>query len=82
MTSLLDVSLTDQQTPKKCYLCKEGSESYSNVTLEMSSLRVLIKRNRGKKQQKEIEKHQHVIVTENNLFKGFTTKGIRNYDRK
>ena len=39
------------------------------------------KKQRKKKQQKEIEKQQHVIVTENNLFEGFTTKGVRNYDQ-
>ena len=48
----------------------------------MTFLRVMVKRSRGKKQQKETEKQQHVIVTENNLSKGFTTKGIRNYDRE
>ena len=42
----------------------------------MSSLQVMVKRSRGKKQQKETEKQQHVIVTENNLFKGFITEGI------
>ena len=50
--------------------------------LEMSSLRVMAKRSRGKKQQEETEKLQHVIATGNNLFKGFTTKGIRNNERK
>ena len=50
--------------------------------LKMSSLRVMVKRNRGKKQQEETEKHQHVIMTENNLFKGYTTKYVLNYDRK
>ena len=48
----------------------------------MSSLRVMVKRSREKKQQKATEKQQHVIVTENNLFKGFTTEGVRNYDQK
>ena len=48
----------------------------------MSSLRVMVKRSRGKKKQKETEKQQHVIVTENNLFKGFTTEGVQNYDQK
>ena len=48
----------------------------------MSSLRVMVKRNRGKQQREETEKQQHVIVTENNLFKCFTTEGIRNYDQK
>ena len=46
--------------------------------LKMSSLRVMVKRSRGKKQQKETEKQQHIIVTENNLFKGYTTKDILN----
>ena len=32
--------------------------------------------------KKETEKQQHVIVTESNLFKGFTTKSVRNYDQK
>ena len=35
------------------------------------------KRSRGKEQQKETEKQQHVIVTENNLFKGFTIKSVQ-----
>ena len=48
----------------------------------MSSLPVMVKGSRGKKQKEETDKQQHVIVTENNLFKGFTTKGIRNYDQK
>ena len=48
----------------------------------MSSLRVMDKRSKGKKQQEETEKEQHDIVTENSLFKGFTTKGVRNYDLK
>ena len=47
----------------------------------MSSLRVMVKRREGKKQQEETEKQPHV-VTENNLFKGFTAKVIRNYKRK
>ena len=50
--------------------------------LKISSLLVMDKTSRGKKQQKEREKMQHVIVTENNLFKGFTTEGVRNYDQK
>ena len=44
--------------------------------LEISSLRVMVKRSRGKKLQEETEKQQHVIVTENCLFIGFATKGI------
>ena len=48
----------------------------------MSSLRVIGKRRSKKKQQKETEKQHHVVVTENNLFKDFTTKGVRNYDQK
>ena len=48
----------------------------------MSSLRVMAKRSRGKKQQEETEKQQHVIATGNNLLKGFTTEGVRNYDQK
>ena len=59
--------------------CKDDSESRRNVMLEMSSLRVIVKRSRGKNQQEETVKQQHVIVTENKLFKGFTTKGIQNY---
>ena len=35
----------------------------------MSSLRFTVKRSREEKQQEEIEKQQHVIGTENNLFK-------------
>ena len=50
--------------------------------LEMSSLRVMVKISRGKKQQKEIEKQQHIIVAENILFRGFTTVDFRNYDQK
>ena len=42
----------------------------------------MVKRSRGKKQKKEIEKQQYVSLTENNLFKGFTTEGVRNYDQK
>ena len=42
----------------------------------------MVKRSRGKKQLEETKKQQHVNVTENNLSKGFTTKGARNYDRK
>ena len=42
----------------------------------------MVKNSRGKKQQKETEKQQHVIVAENKLFKSFTTEGIRNYDQK
>ena len=42
----------------------------------------MVKKSRGKKQQEETEKHQHVNVTEKNLFKDFTTEGIRNYDQK
>ena len=48
----------------------------------MSSLQVIVKRSKGKKQEEEKEKPQHVIATENNLFKGFTTNGVQNYDRK
>ena len=44
--------------------------------LEISSLRVMVKRRTGKKQQEEIEKQQHVIVTENNLFKILLQKVI------
>ena len=43
----------------------------------MSSLQVMVKKSRGKKQQEETEKPQHVIATENKFFKEFTTKGIR-----
>ena len=50
--------------------------------LKMSSLRLMVKKSRGKKLQKEIEKQQQVIVTENNSFKGFTTEGVGNYDQK
>ena len=50
--------------------------------LKMSSLRVMVKRSRGKKQQKETEKQQHIILTENNLFKGFTTEDVQNYDQE
>ena len=47
----------------------------------MSSLRVMVQRSRGKNQQEETEKQQHVIVAENNLFKSFTVEGVRNYDQ-
>ena len=50
--------------------------------LEMCSLRVMVKRSRGKEEQEETDKQQHIIITENNLFKGFTTEGVRNYDQK
>ena len=50
--------------------------------LEMSSLRVMVKKSRGKKQQEETEKQQHVIVEENDLFIGFTIIGVRNYGQK
>ena len=50
--------------------------------LEMSALRVMDKRSREKKQQKETEKQQQVIVTEKYLFKGFTTEDVWNYDQK
>ena len=53
-----------------------------NLTLKMSSLRIMFKRSRGKKQQKETEKQENVFVTENNLFKGLAIKRVRNYDRK
>ena len=55
-------------------------ELHWNETLEKSFLRVKAKRSRGKKEQEETEKQQHVIVTEVILFKGFTTEGVRNYD--
>ena len=42
----------------------------------MSSLRVMVKRSRGKKEQEEIEKQQHITVNENNFDKGFTAKDI------
>ena len=48
--------------------------------LEMTSLRVMVKRSRGKKLQEVTEKQQHVIVTGKNLFKGFITEGVLNYD--
>ena len=48
----------------------------------MSSLRDTVKRNRGKKQKEETEKQQHVTITENYLFKSFTTKDARYYDQK
>ena len=34
-----------------------------------------------KKQQEETKKQQHDIVTESSLFKGFATKGVRNYNQ-
>ena len=40
------------------------------------------KRSRGKKQQEKTEKWQYVIVTVNNLFKGFTTEDERNCNQK
>ena len=42
----------------------------------------MVKKSREKKQQKATEKQQHAIVTENNLFKSFTTEDVRNYDQK
>ena len=50
--------------------------------LKMSSLQVMVKRSRGNKLQKETEKQQFVIVTENNLFKGFTIEDVQNYNQK
>ena len=41
----------------------------------------MVKRSRGKKHEEETEK-QHVIMTGNHLFKGFTTEGVRNNDQK
>ena len=38
------------------YGCKDDSESHRDVTLEISSLRVRVKRSRGKKQHEETEK--------------------------
>ena len=61
---------------------QKGSESHKNVTLEISSLRVIVRRNRGKKQQEKTEKQQHVIVTENKLFKNLTRTVAQYYDRK
>ena len=82
MTLLQGVSLTDRHTSKNCKGCKEVSESHRNVALEMLSLRVMVKRSRGKRQQEETKKQQQVTVTENSLFKGFTSKGVRKYDKK
>ena len=48
----------------------------------MPSLRVMVQRSGGKKQQEETEKRQHVIETENNLFKRFTTEGVKNSNHK
>ena len=42
----------------------------------------MVKRNKGKKQQKETKIQQHVIVPGNNLLIGFTAEDIRNYDQK
>ena len=46
----------------------------------MASLRVIVRNIRGKKQKVVTEIQQHVIQTENKLFKGFTTEGARNFD--
>ena len=48
----------------------------------MSSLRVKVKRSRRKKQLEETENQQHIIVIENNLFKGFRTEGVQNCYQK
>ena len=48
----------------------------------MPFLRIMVKNSRGKKQQEETHKQQHVIVTENKLFKGFAPEGVRNFDQK
>ena len=82
MTLLLCVSLIDHQISQMCEGWKEGSETHRNVTLEMSSLWVSVKRSRGKEQKKKTEKHQHAILAENNLCKGFTTDGVWNYDQR
>ena len=44
--------------------------------LKMPSLRVMVKKCKGKKQQEETEKQQYIIVTENKLFKDFTAEGV------
>ena len=72
----LGISLTNQQISKICKGSKEASESHRNVTLDMSSLRIMVKRSRRKKEQEDTGKQQHVIVTENNSFKGFTIEGL------
>ena len=41
----------------------------------------MVKNSSGKKQQEETKKRQHVIMTENKSFQGFTTEGVRNYDQ-
>ena len=45
-------------------------------------MQVTVKKKQRKKQQQETKKQQYVIVTETCLFKGFTTKGVRNYEQK
>ena len=57
-------------------------ESHKNVMLGIRFLLVMVKRSREKKKQEETEKQHHVNVTENNLFKRFTTKGVRSNDLK
>ena len=47
----------------------------------MSSLRVMVQRSRGKKQQEEREKNQHFIMTRNNLCKGYATKDVLNGEK-
>ena len=42
----------------------------------------MVKKSREKKQQIETEKQQHVIVTENISFEGFTIEGVQNYNQK
>ena len=59
---------------------QKGLKSHRNLTLKMFSLRVMVERSREKKKQEETEKQQHVIATENYLFKGFSTESVRNYD--
>ena len=76
MIFFLSVSLTDRHASKNCKGCKEVSESQRNETSEKPCLRDMVKRSTGKKQQEETERQQHVIVTENNLFKGFIIEDV------
>ena len=58
---------------------QRDQESHKNVTLGITFLRVIVKNSRGKNQQENTEKQQHVIVAKNKLFKGLTTEDVQNY---
>ena len=48
----LGVLLPDQHSSRKCWGCKDDSESHKNVTLRITFLRVMFKRSREKSNSK------------------------------